>query len=639
VQCRILAAVLLDGCQQPPEHALGDGDVERLDQVSGQAPNPIAEHRDEKVVQRRVCPAKGGKGIDAHRHGLQRFESDDGGRTVPGSTVQDRHLAERAPRTHDGQRCRITVFRRYPDRGSTSYYEMECVAKVAFVEDDLVAAISLSSSVFNEDAPHFVGKIGERGPVHIRSPPQSLRRANRRSRAMPSKPPIVRTAWPPPLTEAETGTVENGDEEHRTSADSLRAAPVPAGHRPSARPVSVRTFLVADVRGYTAFTSRLGDAAGAELVSRMADILRATAAEHDGRVIDVTGDSALTAFRTPGAAIACAVDLQLRFLNSTRADPTHPLTVGIALEIGEAVHLGDGFRGTSVNIASRLCALAAAGEILATKEVTHLAHRVEGVRFEGQRRIRVKGIPRDVDVVHVVAADIDTATEMARLKPRLEGRTPRLLGKRRWAVAAVAALGLLVASSAAVFTGRSSPGPRSAVQNLSMAQSSIAVVDPKTRSVRSVFPLGFSPSAVTSGGGAIWATDVNGGTVARIDPTSGKVTKTIPVGSRPVAVAFGRDAIWVANSGDGTVSHVDVRKDTVRRVIPVGDHPTALALTARTLWVVVRGADVVRRFSTGTGEPIGQPLRVGHDPGGVAVGLDNVWVTNAGDNTVSRLSV
>src|SRR3972149_5946528 len=47
----------------------------------------------------------------------------------------------------------------------------------------------------------------------------------------------------------------------------------------------------------------------------------------------------------------------------------------------------------------RLCGQARAGEILASREVTHLARRLEGVRYEDRGSLTFKGIADPVAVV------------------------------------------------------------------------------------------------------------------------------------------------------------------------------------------------------------------------------------------------
>ncbi len=49
----------------------------------------------------------------------------------------------------------------------------------------------------------------------------------------------------------------------------------------------VRTFLIADVRGYTRFTLEQGDAAAARLSSRLAGIARELVSAHEGEVIEL----------------------------------------------------------------------------------------------------------------------------------------------------------------------------------------------------------------------------------------------------------------------------------------------------------------------------------------------------------------
>ena len=83
-----------------------------------------------------------------------------------------------------------------------------------------------------------------------------------------------------------------------------------------------------------------------------------------------------------------------------------PLGVGIGIDAGEAVPLGDGYRGRALNMAARLCARARPGEILVTSELVHLAGAVEDVRFEDRGSVRLKGISRPVDLLAVVRATL-----------------------------------------------------------------------------------------------------------------------------------------------------------------------------------------------------------------------------------------
>jgi class 3 adenylate cyclase len=93
-----------------------------------------------------------------------------------------------------------------------------------------------------------------------------------------------------------------------------------------------------------------------------------------GTLIEVRGDEALAVFDSARQAIRAAMDLQQQFAEETDADPELPLRVGIGIDSGEAIGLEDGsFRGASLNVAARLCALAHGGEILVSQGTSHLA--------------------------------------------------------------------------------------------------------------------------------------------------------------------------------------------------------------------------------------------------------------------------
>jgi DNA-binding NarL/FixJ family response regulator/class 3 adenylate cyclase len=163
---------------------------------------------------------------------------------------------------------------------------------------------------------------------------------------------------------------------------------------------SLKTFLIADVRGYTSFTWEHGDEAAASLVEAFARQTEEVVTTADGSVIEFRGDEVLAVFDSPRAAIRAAVDLQTAYVSTAGND--EPIPVGIGLDVGEAVRVGDGYRGGALHIAARLCGLAGAGEILATQEVRHLTGPVEDVTFEDRGGITMKNVPEPVHVVRVV---------------------------------------------------------------------------------------------------------------------------------------------------------------------------------------------------------------------------------------------
>jgi DNA-binding SARP family transcriptional activator/class 3 adenylate cyclase/ABC-type glycerol-3-phosphate transport system substrate-binding protein len=164
----------------------------------------------------------------------------------------------------------------------------------------------------------------------------------------------------------------------------------------------IRTFLIADLRGYTSFSDSRGDEAAAALAERFVAVATEGIESRAGTIVEVRGDEILAVFDSAREAIRAALDLQAAMASDETADV--PLGVGIGIDAGEAVPLGEGYRGRALNLAARLCARARPGEILVTSELVHLAGAVEDVRFEDRGAVRLKGISRPVDLLAVVRA-------------------------------------------------------------------------------------------------------------------------------------------------------------------------------------------------------------------------------------------
>jgi non-specific serine/threonine protein kinase len=178
-------------------------------------------------------------------------------------------------------------------------------------------------------------------------------------------------------------------------------APVPASPE-AALSDGMLTVLVADVRGYTAFTHLHGDAAGAALATRFAALAGEVVAAQAGRVVEVRGDEVLAVFTSARAALRAAASLQARC--AQQASVALPLQAGVGLDVGEPVAVDGGYRGESINVAARLCAQAGPGEVLASEAVIHLARRVEGLAYQERGELVLKGLPRPVRTWGVRAA-------------------------------------------------------------------------------------------------------------------------------------------------------------------------------------------------------------------------------------------
>ena len=227
-------------------------------------------------------------------------------------------------------------------------------------------------------------------------------------------------------------------------------------------PSTLRTFVIADIRGYTRYTEEYGDEAAAELAANFADLVADGVQAHDGQLVELRGDEALAVFTSARQAIRAAVDLQARFGDETGANSDVPLKVGMGVDSGEAVEVADGgFRGASLNVAARLCGRAHGGDVLVSASTVRLAGRLGGVQYSDRGRVRLKGVPEPVHIYQVYS-ELDA--------PRSSNWVVMFLGKPRhrlgWKVmAAVAALAAITAAGVVYLTsgdsgdvGTASPG-------------------------------------------------------------------------------------------------------------------------------------------------------------------------------------
>jgi class 3 adenylate cyclase len=133
------------------------------------------------------------------------------------------------------------------------------------------------------------------------------------------------------------------------------------------------TILFTDLRGSTALYDRIGDLAAFDLVrSHFGALLSAVAAE-GGAVVKTIGDAVMATFSTPDRALRAAMRMRgaMREINEQRGSEDLALNIGLHQGPCLAVMLDDrqDYFGQTVNIASRVQALADPTAILATKPV------------------------------------------------------------------------------------------------------------------------------------------------------------------------------------------------------------------------------------------------------------------------------
>jgi peptide/nickel transport system substrate-binding protein len=194
-----------------------------------------------------------------------------------------------------------------------------------------------------------------------------------------------------------------GTEEMTDERTAVGAGPDEVGRPQDGAAAGFRAFVLSDIRGYSSFSAVRGDEAAAALTGRFIAIAERVLGGSGGESIGNRGDEVLFAFESPRQAIRAALAFELALLEATREDPSLPMPAGVGIDVGEAVVVPDGWRANAINVAARLCSLARGGEVLATREVTHLAQAIDGVRYDARPATQVKGIAEPVNPVRVVS--------------------------------------------------------------------------------------------------------------------------------------------------------------------------------------------------------------------------------------------
>jgi adenylate cyclase len=120
-----------------------------------------------------------------------------------------------------------------------------------------------------------------------------------------------------------------------------------------------------------------------ELLDAARAVFRQVADSHQGRVVDMAGDSVLIAFNSAASAVRCALAVPARLTAQSDAQSgTLRLPFRIGVHVGDVIEKADGsVYGDGVNIAARLQALAEADEVFASQIIRDLPRLKAGCRL------------------------------------------------------------------------------------------------------------------------------------------------------------------------------------------------------------------------------------------------------------------
>lgn len=248
-----------------------------------------------------------------------------------------------------------------------------------------------------------------------------------------------------------------------------------------------RGFLFADLRGYTADVERHGDHAASVLLDTYRALVRGQVAAHAGAEIKTEGDSFYVVFGTARRAVQCALDIVAAADEYNQAKPAFPIRVGVGVHAGEVVEGSEGYVGSAVNLAARVCSIAGAGEVLVSRTVRELTRTGQNVEYIARGTHRFKGVGEPVAVFAARPALAD-GTRRARINPSRGIRSRRSLG----ALGIAVTVGVLAFSGAILF-GNQLLGLGEAAEPTPSAAASVGVAGGSgspvaTATVQAAFP-------------------------------------------------------------------------------------------------------------------------------------------------------
>src|SRR4029077_8957629 len=162
-------------------------------------------------------------------------------------------------------------------------------------------------------------------------------------------------------------------------------------------------ILAADVVGYSRLMGANEAGTLAALKAHRKELIDSQIAEHEGRIVKLTGDGMLVEFPSAVNAVACAIEIQgkMRERNADVPDERQ-IEFRIGVNIGDIIIEDGDIYGDGVNVAARIESVAKPGGVAVSGTVRdHVGNRLD-LTFEDTGEQALKNIERPVRVYNVL---------------------------------------------------------------------------------------------------------------------------------------------------------------------------------------------------------------------------------------------
>jgi adenylate cyclase len=162
-------------------------------------------------------------------------------------------------------------------------------------------------------------------------------------------------------------------------------------------------ILAADVVGYSRLMG--ADEAGtlAALKAVRTELIDQKIAEHQGRIVKLTGDGILAEFPSVVSALACAAEVQRKVRErNMNVSNEKRIQFRVGVNVGDVIVEGEDIFGDGVNVAARLESVAEPGGIAISQAVRdHVGNRLD-LTFEDRGEQKLKNIEKAIRVYDVL---------------------------------------------------------------------------------------------------------------------------------------------------------------------------------------------------------------------------------------------
>ena len=241
---------------------------------------------------------------------------------------------------------------------------------------------------------------------------------------------------------------------------------------------STVTILFSDIRGFTEYTDVYGDESAYTMLRLHNTLVQEQLALYRGHVVKTQGDSFMVSFDSARTAVTCAIAIQKAIREANHQRDGARIEIGVGINTGEPVREGADFFGGTVNLASRICAVAEPGQILVSETLRAVAGKIDGTAFEDKGEFALKGFreaqhlyevveaPGGDDPVRAIPVALAAARPTAKQSAAPKSTAPHAASAStssralppRWLIPAVAALlVILVAATGAYAFSRRGP--------------------------------------------------------------------------------------------------------------------------------------------------------------------------------------